>query len=457
MLAFLNGIFQNLIFAYTLCFLCMALLVYLYFKRTKPSLAKKQKGEAFDTRFVFDDNFFGLLFFDQNQECVYYNQQAYELLHFAFQKKQFDFDQFMTIYGDHNGMRSAFLLGTEKFSAKIHYDIKDLFIEFRRFKKGDKLFTSFITYDITEKEKREEQLRQFVANVSHELKTPLTTIKTYSESLLDWGLAEKTKEKIGSDISRIHEDALRMERLVSDLSLLTSLDSQGVDPLLVELELPPLLRAVIDRCKFEATKKDIEIHLQILGEMPRVFAEASSIERILTNLINNAIKYTNKNGYISIFANYLNDEIYVKVSDNGIGIAEENLPRIFDRFFRVDKTGSVLYGGTGLGLAIAKDLTKLHGGRLEVKSQFGVGTDFFFFLPTARKVYKDTLQAFAQLNPLSALLYQQAAEELLEKCKEFLPHRTTLMGIPEEEIEVLCPPLLVKKKAEKEERIKESE
>lgn len=408
---------------------------YLFFVRQQ---AIELKKEHFDTSFVFDDNYFALLFFDQNQKCVYANEKAKELLHFAFSKGTFDFEQFMTLYGDYNSMRSAFLLGTERFSSKIHYDSKHLYVEFRRFKKGKYLFTSLISYDVTEKEKREEQLRQFVANVSHELKTPLTTIKTYSESLLDWGLAEKTKEKIGSDISRIHEDALRMERLVTDLSLLTSLDSQGVDPLMVEVQLAPLIKAVIDRCGFEAAKKEVHIDLQIMGEMPLVFAESSSIERILMNLIGNAIKYTHKQGYVSVFVNFLYEEMYVKVSDNGIGIAEENLERIFDRFFRVDKTGSVLYGGTGLGLAIAKDLTRLHGGRLEVKSKLGEGTDFFFFLPTAKKVYKDTLYGFYHLNPLSALLYQQAAEELLEKCKLLLPHRTTLTGITEEEIQVLC-------------------
>lgn len=422
-LAFGIGLILSSIFAY-----------YLFNRKKTVSFP----SDAFDTRFVFDDNFFALLFFDQNQKCIYYNEKASELLHFAFVKGSFDFEHFMTLYGDHNAMRSAFLLGTERFSSKIHHDGKHLFVEFRRFKKGDKLYTSLISYDVTEKEKREEQLRQFVANVSHELKTPLTTIKTYSESLLDWGLAEKTKEKIGLDISRIHEDALRMERLVTDLSLLTSLDSQGIDPLMVEVQLAPLIKAVIDRCGFEAAKKDVHIDLQIMGDIPLVFAEPSSIERILMNLVGNAIKYTHQKGYVSIFVNFLYEEVYIKVSDNGIGIAEENLERIFDRFFRVDKTGSVLYGGTGLGLAIAKDLTRLHGGRLEVKSQLGVGTDFFLFLPTAKKVYKDTLYGYYHLNPLSALLYKQAADELLDKCKQVLPQRTTLTGITEEEISILC-------------------
>lgn len=395
-------------------------------------------GVNFDSSLIFDDNFFGLAFFDEKQACVYVNRSFLGLFELAASSDLGDLDQFLTQYGDTNGMRSAFLLGTKQFQVLLEHEKRYIHLQYRRVKHGASLWTSLIAYDVTEKEQRQEQTRQFVANVSHELKTPLTTIKSYSESLLDWGLNEKSKDKIASDVSRIFEDALRMERLVNDLSLLTSIDSRGIKPLMAEFDLVPLVRGLVDRLNFEAVKKDIVLEFKCLAKIPLVFAEKSSVERIVNNLISNAIKYTPKDGYVSVFLNLVHDEIYIKVSDNGMGISPENFEKIFERFFRVDRTGSVIYGGTGLGLAIARDLATLHAGRIEVKSELNKGSDFIFFLPSAGRVYKDTIQAFEDLHPLEDEIYVQAKEELLAKCERFFPYRTSLLGLSEEEKNFLC-------------------
>lgn len=403
-----------------------------YYRYYLKAASKLKKGSSV----VFDDENFGLLIFDDNRNLVYFNSAVFYLL--KLEKADFNLDWFLEAFGDSNGMKSSFLLGTASF--EVTHRIKDKFLlfKYRLFEQQNVYYTSFLIYDVTEKEKRDEEARQFVANVSHELKTPLTTIKSYSESLLDWGLKEKTKEKIGNDISRIYEDSLRMERLVNDLSLLTCLDSRAMVPLMTELELLPLIKSVVDRCSFDAAKKDITVDIHCLADIPVVFAEKSSIERIITNLLSNAIKYTRKKGYINISLNYIYNEVYVKISDNGIGIAKENLSKIFERFYRVDNTGSVMYGGTGLGLAIAKDLAKLHEARLDVQSELNQGSSFFLFMPTADRIFRETLHSFANLNPLTSTIYKQAAKHLLDLCEDLLPERKTLTAISEEEIDLLC-------------------
>lgn len=437
----------SLLIGFTLLLLVVFLfLAYSYYQQRKEVSHLRKKLEAkLDTSSIYDDNYFALLFFDEKGELQYINESFRNLFHL--QEPPADLDAFLSEYGDDNGMRSAHLIGNTSYVTTISLDSQYIHLEFRRFLHNEKLYTSFIAYDVTEREKRQEHARQFVANVSHELKTPLTTIKLNSESLLDWGLEGKTPETIGGDISRIYEECLRMERLVNDLSLLTSIDSQGISPLMQEISLDPLIRSVIDRCRFEANNKEIQIEFSSRKDMPLIFAEKSSIERIITNLLTNAIKYTPKLGMVKIYLNYVRDEIYIKVSDTGIGIAPEHIHKIFDRFYRVDKTGSVLFGGTGLGLAIAKDLAELNGCRIEVQSKLGQGSDFFLFLPTAKSVYMETLKAYAILHPLDTVLYRQAANFLLDLCAEIMPYRSSLSAITEEEIasliEYACPPDLL--------------
>jgi two-component system sensor histidine kinase VicK len=278
--------------------------------------------------------------------------------------------------------------------------------------------------------------------VSHELKTPLTTIKTYSESLLDWGLTEKNKEAVRKDIWRIHDDSLRMERLVEDLLLLSSIDSRGIRVRLELLDITQVVRQVVDRLQHQAQEKSIDMACFTLSRIPLVFVDRTAMERVVTNLVSNAIKYTDKSGSVKIYISYLVDDVCIKVSDTGFGIEKEHLPRIFNRFYRVDMTGSRMFGGTGLGLSIARELVELHDGKISVSSTLGKGTEFTVMIPIARKVLQDTLNA-SQLNcPPIDPLHQAAADELLQMADELKIADHNLCNLTRQQIDRLLDRIL---------------
>ncbi len=335
------------------------------------------------------------------------------------------FDEFIDSYGQDNGVQAALLLGSEAINGKLLMGDKILRmrIKLSHFEEGQAMSRLVVLNDVTEQEREEQRRKEFVANVSHELKTPLTTIKTYSESLIDWGLEEKPVDAIRKDIWRIHDDSLRMERLVEDLLLLSSIDSKGIRVRMETLNFASLVRQVVDRLHHQAKDKQIELSCYTLSRIPAVYIDKTSMERVITNLLSNAIKYTERGGQVKVYISYLIDDVYVKVSDTGFGIDKEHLPRIFNRFYRVDMTGSRMFGGTGLGLSIAKELVDLHDGKINVASTLGKGTEFTVMIPIARKVFCDTLEAYQVGSPMQGFLYQTAAQALQQ--------HATDMGFPE--------------------------
>lgn len=323
-------------------------------------------------------------------------------------------NSFIDVYGQDNGIQAAMLLGSESLSGKFMAGDRIIRIRIKLSHYIDNRPSSSLVVltDITDQENEEKQRKEFVANVSHELKTPLTTIKTYSESLLDWGLAEKNEEAIRKDVWRIHDDALRMERLVEDLLLLSSIDSKGIRVRMEILDFAFLVRQVVERLQHQAQSKDLDMTCFALSRIPSVYVDRTSMERVVTNLVSNAIKYTERGGKIKVYISYLIDDAYVKVVDTGFGIDKDHLPRIFNRFYRVDMTGSRMFGGTGLGLSIAKELVDLHGGKINVNSVLGKGTEFTVMVPVARKVFCDTLEGYQMGNPLTDPMHRSAAAEL---------------------------------------------
>jgi len=321
---------------------------------------------------------------------------------------------FIDAYGQDNGLQAAMLLGSESLNGKITVNerIIRIRIKLSHFIENRPTSSLVVLTDITDQENEEKQRKEFVANVSHELKTPLTTIKTYSESLLDWGLAEKNDEAVRKDIWRIHDDSLRMERLVEDLLLLSSIDSKGIRVRMEIVDFAYLVRQAVERLQHQAQGKGIEMSCLTLSRVPSVYVDRTSIERVVTNLVSNAIKYTERGGKVIVYISYLIDDAYVKVVDTGFGIDKEHLPRIFNRFYRVDMTGSRMFGGTGLGLSIAKELVELHGGKINVNSVLGKGTEFTVMVPIARKVFCDTLEGYQLGNPLTDPMHRSAAAEL---------------------------------------------
>jgi two-component system phosphate regulon sensor histidine kinase PhoR len=236
-----------------------------------------------------------------------------------------------------------------------------------------------VFHDITRLKELEKIRQDFVANVSHELRTPLTTIKGYAETLLDGALKEEVAFQFVQVIKR-HSD--RLAKIVEDLLALSKIESRELQLKMESFHLAELIHDVIDFLKETAGRKKISISQEEVPPLLTVEADRNSLEQVLTNLLDNAIKYGREEGRITISARELEEkEIQVSVQDDGMGIPREDLPRIFERFYRVDKGRSQDLGGTGLGLSIVKHIIHAHGGRVWAESQIGKGSTIYFTLP----------------------------------------------------------------------------
>lgn len=213
--------------------------------------------------------------------------------------------------------------------------------------------------------------KEFVANVSHELKTPITTIKSYTETLLDSDLDKKSQINFLKIIDRENS---RMSRIVTDLLYLSNIDYNKDNLTLSSIDTYEFIAEAIESQSILIVQKNHKIELNIDMDIKDIYADRSGADQILTNIISNACKYTPENGKIIIDATNKGGLVEIKVTDNGIGIPKEDLPRITERFYRVEKGRSRQMGGTGLGLSIANEMIKSFGGSLKVDSVFGEGT-----------------------------------------------------------------------------------
>lgn len=235
-----------------------------------------------------------------------------------------------------------------------------------------------VFHDITRLKSLEKIRQDFVANVSHELRTPLTTIKGYAETLLEGALKEEVAFQFVQVIKR-HTD--RLTKIVEDLLMLSKIESREFQLKREIILLPGFVDDVIDFVKEPAEKKKISISRNQIPSSLSVEADRNYLEQVLINLLDNAIKYTPEGGSVTISAiGKDTGEIEFSIEDNGIGIPKEDLPRIFERFYRVDKGRSQELGGTGLGLSIVKHIVQAHGGKVWAESQIGKGSTFYFTL-----------------------------------------------------------------------------
>jgi len=236
-----------------------------------------------------------------------------------------------------------------------------------------------VFHDITRLKELEKIRQDFVANVSHELRTPLTTIKGYAETLLEGAIKEDVAFQFVQVIKK-HTD--RLTKIVEDLLILSKIESKEFQLKMEVISIRDLIDDVIDFVKEPAEKKRISISRNEIPSSMSVEADRNYLEQVLINLLDNAIKYSPEGGMITISAIEKDPgEIQFSIKDNGIGIPKEDLPRIFERFYRVDKGRSQELGGTGLGLSIVKHLVQAHGGKVWVDSQLGKGSTFYFALP----------------------------------------------------------------------------
>jgi signal transduction histidine kinase len=232
--------------------------------------------------------------------------------------------------------------------------------------------------DLTVLRRLEKIRRDFVANVSHELKTPLTAVSGYAETLLDDGIPTEERRRF---VGTIRDNATRMQRIVDDLLDLSRIESGGWRPMVAQVDVAGIVREVLTASEPTASAKGLALVDDVSAEATHVHVDPTAFRQIMTNLVENAVRYT-REGRVTVRTRRGDGGVWVDVSDTGMGIASEHLPRIFERFYRVDAGRSRAEGGTGLGLAIVRHLVDAHGGRIEATSTVGRGTTISVLLPS---------------------------------------------------------------------------
>ncbi len=237
---------------------------------------------------------------------------------------------------------------------------------------------------------REEYRREFLGNISHELKTPLFTVQGYISTLLDGAMDDKTIRK--KYLKRADKGVERLIYIVEDLDMITKLESGDLNLEITEFDIVELIRNVFDLLEMKADKKKITLAFENEYIRPNfVRADKDRIQQVIENLIVNSIKYGKKGGVTEVaVVNLTKEKVLVRISDDGEGIEQQNIPRLFERFYRVNKSGSRSEGGSGLGLAIVKHIIEAHKEKIYVESEFGIGSEFSFTVEKAvRSVVKE--------------------------------------------------------------------
>ena len=241
-----------------------------------------------------------------------------------------------------------------------------------------------VIQDVTKQQKLDQMRKEFVANVSHELRTPLTTVKSYTETLIDGAIDER--ETAMHFLSVMEKEADRMTALVQDLLELSRIDNKQIQLEFIAINLKPLLEEVLEAQYIHITKKGHQLKVSYdKSKEYWIEGDLSRIRQILHNILSNAIKYSPESGILSVVMRNEEDSVIIEIADTGVGIPKEDLERIFERFYRVDKARSRKMGGTGLGLSIAKELMLLHKGDIKIESTLGEGTKASLLFPKLLK------------------------------------------------------------------------
>ncbi|BCY28056.1 sensor histidine kinase [Flavobacterium okayamense] len=231
---------------------------------------------------------------------------------------------------------------------------------------------------------REEYRREFLGNVSHELKTPLFTVQGYLLTLLDGAMDDKNIRK--KYLQRAEKGVERLIYIVKDLDMITKLEAGDINIEPSEFDIVELIQNVFELLEMRAAKKNISLTFDLHYKRPiKVIADQEKIQQVVTNLIVNSIKYGKQGGTTEVsIEDLVNNKVIIRITDNGEGIEKHHIPRLFERFYRVDKSGARSEGGSGLGLAIVKHIIESHSEKIYVESEFGVGSEFSFTLEKAK-------------------------------------------------------------------------
>ena len=326
----------------------------------------------------------GIMAFDLNGNIIHINSAAITLLGLTGPKNNFN-EIFKSIDLDVNLEKIIYLEDWAKSERKI-INVKDKYlkISFASFK--DELERPagaiVLIQDITEHVRLDNMRKEFIADVSHELKTPLTSIMGYAETLANSEYDPEMQEKF---LKVINNESIRMTKLVNDLLILSKYDNEQIECEKIEFNLGELVKSCLENLQIEADKKNQKVECFVTANVPTVKADKDGIERVVLNILSNSIKYTEDGGVIKIYVGFVYNDAYIKIIDNGIGIPEKDLDRIFERFYRVDKARTRKMGGTGLGLSIAKEILDKNNGRIDIKSKVGKGTEVVITIPTILK------------------------------------------------------------------------
>lgn len=323
---------------------------------------------------IFEHMADGVMAFNRQGILIHVNSACYEML--GNDKMGPNFEMIF----EKLGIAADFdkLLAGERYQSADEYviiDDKYLKMQFDEYlnAKGEADGLVVVIQDVTKQQKLDQMRKEFVANVSHELRTPLTTVKIYTETLIDGAIDDR--ENAMHFLSVMEKEADRMTALVQDLLELSRIDNKQIQLKFVLIELKDIIEEVVEAQQVHIANKGHTLKVNF-DETTSYFirGDVFRIRQILHNILSNAIKYTVEEGTITISMHKSNSKIQIDVSDTGMGIPQEDIQRIFERFYRVDKARSRKLGGTGLGLSIAKELMALHNGDISIQSKVGEGT-----------------------------------------------------------------------------------
>lgn len=298
---------------------------------------------------------------------------AFSFLVIQYRVERFIYRRVKKIYDD------VSLLESTSFSNQsVTTDMETLTREVQKFASDKKL-------EIETLKVREEYRREFLGNVSHELKTPLFTVQGYLSTLIDGGMKDKTIRK--KYLERAEKGVERLIYIVQDLDMMAKLENGELNTEFAKFDIVAVVQNVFDMLEMEASKKDIMLLFDRKYNKPvYVIGDQEKIEQAVLNLIVNSIKYGKEKGSTEVgIEDFVSNKVIVRITDNGEGIEKHNIPRLFERFFRVDKSGSRKEGGSGLGLSIVKHIIEAHNEKIYVESEFGKGSEFSFTLEKAEE------------------------------------------------------------------------
>ena len=324
----------------------------------------------------------GVVAFDMKGNIIHINLSAKKMLNIS------DEDNFESIFNkydvDINLEKIIYLENWTSSEKKLNLENQAINLFFAPFKNENDRPAGMIVViqDITEQQKLDNMRKQFVADVSHELKTPITSIMGYADTLIQNDVDKDHQKKF---LERISSEAKRMSTLVQDLLILSKYDTAKIKIEKSEFDLGELVKYVFEGQNIEMQKKNLNGECYVTADVPPVYADKGGIERVIINILSNAIKYTDEGGSITVYVGFVYNDAYIKIKDTGRGIPKEDLKKIFERFYRVNKDRARETGGTGLGLSIAKEILNQNDGRIDIKSEVGKGTDVIIRIPTKVK------------------------------------------------------------------------